>query len=183
MQNNPKTWPSPEGRFSQITRHMNLFQIMIGIFFLIIGALVYLIDRPFNSTYFVYNYNFLLNFHNIIPNIFGSLSNSLPDFIHVFSFIMITAGVLSCGKKGGLIVSICWLFIDISFEIGQKFPSIPLKFIPNSFSNIPILEATKYYFQEGTFDIRDLFAIMLGSIIAYSLILITISKRKVVIKN
>lgn len=158
--------------------HANLFRIMIGIFFLIIGALVYLIDRPSNSTYFVCHYNFIFNFHNIIPNIFGPLSNSLPDFIHVFSFIMITAGVLSCGKKGGLIVSFCWLFIDISFEIGQKFPSIPLRLIQNSFSNIPILEATKYYFQEGTFDIRDLFAIILGTIIAYLLILITISKER-----
>jgi len=163
--------------------HANLFRIMIGIFFLIIGALVYLIDRPSNSTYFVYHYNFMLNFHNIIPNIFGPLSNSLPDFIHVFSFIMITAGVLSCGKTGGLIVSIFWLLIDTSFEIGQKYPSVPLKFIPDSFSNTPILEATKCYFQEGTFDIIDLFAIMLGSIIAYLLILITIEKRKVVLKN
>jgi hypothetical protein len=158
---------------------VNRLQILIGLFFLFIGALVYLIDRPPYLTYFVYRYGQILSLHKIAPNIFGPFGNSLPDFIHVFSFILITAGIVSCGKRGCLIISLSWLIIDCAFELGQRYHSLPLKIIPDWFSGIPILEATKGYFLTGTFDFNDIVALLLGTSIAYLVLVTTIRRRKI----
>jgi len=156
---------------------INKLQILIGLVFLLIGGLVYLIDRPPDATYLVYRYGQILSLHKIVPNIFGSFGNSLPDFIHVFSFILITAGIVSCRKRGYLIISISWLIIDCAFELGQRYHSLPLKMIPDWFSGIPILEAIKGYFIKGDFDIHDIVALLLGASMAYLVLLTTMSRR------
>jgi hypothetical protein len=164
--------------FEKADRPINKLQILIGITVLLIGTLVYLIDRPPEHTYFVYRYFHALSFYHIIPNLFGSLvGGSLPEFTHVFSFILITAGIISCGKRGYLIISSGWLFIDCGFKLGQKFSSLSVKIIPDWFSNIPVLEATKGYFLKGTWDIKDIIAIFFGASAAY-LVLITTMKRR-----
>jgi hypothetical protein len=156
---------------------INKLQILIGLIFLFIGVLVYLIDRPPDSTYFVYRYVRILSLHKIVPNIFGAAGNSLPDFIHVSSFILITAGLVSCGKKGYLIISLTWLIIDCAFELGQGYHSVVLKIIPDWFSGIPVLEVVKGYFLTGTFDFNDIVALLLGAAIAYLILLTTMVRR------
>jgi hypothetical protein len=140
--------------------------------------LVYLIDRPPDSTYFVYRYFHMVSLHRIVPNLFGAFGNSLPDFIHVFSFILITAGIVSCRKKGYLIISLGWLIIDCAFELGQRYPSLVLKLTPDWFSGIPILEAVKGYFLFGTYDFNDIIALFLGASLAYLVLLTTMVRRK-----
>ena len=105
--------------------------------------------------------------------------NSLPDFLHVFSFILITAGLLSCKKKCSIIVCISWFSLDFLFELLQKDNALPLKIIPNWFKGIPFLENTENYFSQGTFDIADLIAIIVGTAIAYFILLTTNRRRKV----
>jgi hypothetical protein len=156
---------------------VNRLQIFIGLALLFIGLLVYLIDRPYNATYFVYRYGRMLSLHKIVPNVFGSFGNSLPDFVHVFSFILITAGLVPCGKRGYLIISLSWLIIDCAFEMGQRYPSLALKMIPDWFSGVPMLEAARGYFLKGTFDINDIIALLLGASIAYVVLLITTVRR------
>jgi hypothetical protein len=156
---------------------INKLQILIGLVFLLIGSLVYLVDRPPGSTYFVYRYIPTLSLHNILSNIFGSLGGSLPDFVHVFSFILITAGVITCGKRGYLFISCCWLLIDCAFKLGQKYPLLVLKLVPDWFSRVPILEATKGYFCNGTWDINDIIAMFLGAMLAYFVLLSTVKMR------
>jgi hypothetical protein len=34
--------------------------------------------------------------------------------------------IIDCGKRGALIVSFSWLFIDAIFELGQKYNSLVL---------------------------------------------------------
>ena len=152
---------------------INRLQILIGTVFLLIGGLVYLTDRPPELTYFVYRYIRLLSLHDILPEIFGYFGNSLPDFIHVFSFILITGGITSCGKKGYLLISLSWLLIDCTFELGQKYSSLALKIIPDWFTGIPLLEAIEGYFRKGTFDYYDIIAVFLGAIAAYIVLLKT----------
>jgi hypothetical protein len=156
---------------------VNKLQILIGVVFLFIGGLVYLIDRSPDLTYFVYRYGLILSLHNILPKIFGPFGNSLPDFIHVFSFILITAGIASCGKRGCFIISFSWLIIDWAFELGQGYSSLTLRIIPDWFSGIPILEAVEGYFRMGTFDFNDMIALLLGASAAY-LVLLSMIKRR-----
>jgi len=135
--------------------------------------LVYLIDRPPEATYFVYISKIKISLYGAFPNIFGVIGNSLPDFLHVFSFILLTAGLLSSQKKGSLIICLGWFSIDFVFELFQKFNALPLKIIPKWFNGIPFLENTENYFSRGTFDFIDLIAIALGAGTAYFVLLAT----------
>jgi len=156
---------------------INGLQLLIGLGGLLIGTLVYLIDRPPEATYFIHFSRIKVSLYGILPNVFGVIGNSLPDFLHVFSFIMLTAGLLSWGKRGSLAICLGWFSIDLIFELCQKFNELPLKIIPKWFKHIPFLENTENYFTRGTFDILDLFAIALGTVAAYFVLLATNNDR------
>jgi hypothetical protein len=158
-------------------QRINKTQILIGTIGLLFGSLVYLIDRPPDQTYFVYSSPINISLSNTIPSLFASIGNSLPAFLHVFSFIVITAGLIFCNKKGYLIICLSWFLVDSAFEVGQKFTTWSTSILPNWFAGIPFLENTENYFQKGTFDLLDLAAIAFGTVIAY-FVLITTNKSK-----
>ena len=87
-------------------------QVLIGAAGLLISTLVYLVDRPPDQTYFIYNSSIPINLYNTLPNIFGPIGNNLPGLIHVFSFILITAGLINCQKRGYIIFCISWFIVD-----------------------------------------------------------------------
>jgi hypothetical protein len=151
--------------------------MLIGFLVLIIGLLVYLIDRAPNETYFVYYISTWFSLHNIFPNIFGAVGKNLPAFIHVFSFALITAGLLSCQRKGCLVICSSWFIIDCAFELGQRFSIWSSSIIPDWFAGVPFLENSKNYFLLGTFDFLDLVAIAIGSVTAYLILLVTMQRR------
>jgi ABC-type xylose transport system permease subunit len=161
-----------------VDRRINWVQISIGVVVLVVGSLIYLIDRPPDHTYFIYSSPINISLSNTLPNLFGSIGNSLPAFLHVFSFILITAGLIFCNKKGYLIICLSWFLIDSAFEVGQKFTAWSTNIIPDWFAGIPFLENTENYFLQGTFDILDLIAIAFGSVIAYLVLLRTNSANK-----
>jgi hypothetical protein len=156
---------------------VNRIQILIGVMALLFGSLVYLIDRPPDQTYFVHTSSINISLHTTLPNLFGLIGNSLPAFIHVFSFVLLTAGFVSYRKRGYLIICLCWFLVDCAFELGQRFSSWSLKMIPDWFAGIPLLGNTETYFLQGTFDFLDLAAIALGALMAY-FVLLTTSKRR-----
>ena len=160
-------------------RRINRIQILIGIVGLLFGSLVYLVDRPPDQTYFVSSSSIDISLYSVLPNLFGLIGNSLPTFIHVFSFILLTAGFVSYRKKGYLIICLCWFLVDCAFEFGQKFITCSLKMIPDWFAGIPLLGNTESYFLHGTFDFTDLAAIALGTIIAYFVLLTTNKRREI----
>ena len=152
-------------------------QIMIGVLALSIGSFVYLVDRAPHQTYFVYSLGLNISLHNVLPNLFSPLGDVLPAFIHVFAFALITAGLLSSGKKGYLIICLSWFLIDTVFEFGQKYSDWPLKLILDFFESIPILENAKSFFLRGTFDVYDLVAMALGVVAAYMVLSVTMRRR------
>jgi hypothetical protein len=152
---------------------VNWLQTLIGAVGLLVGALVYLVDRPPDQTYFVYNSSIAISLGNILPNLFGFIGNSLPAFIHVFSFILITAGIIFSRKRNYLIICLSWFLVDCAFEIGQKFKLLAVGIVPDWFEGIPLLGNTQNYFINGTFDFHDLLGITCGMIIAYFVLLTT----------
>lgn len=148
---------------------------MIGLLF---GSLIYLVDRPPDQTYFVYSSALHISLYNILPKLFGSIGNSLPAFIHAFSFILITAGLATSRKRGYLIICLFWFAVDSVFELGQHFKTLPLRLIPDWFAGIPYLENTENYFLQGTFDFLDLAAITFGIATAYAILLTTTERRQ-----
>jgi hypothetical protein len=157
---------------------INIRQILIGLTVLFLGTLVYLIDRPPDQTYFVYKSFVNISLHNILPNLFGFISSSLPSFVHAFCFILLTAGFLQCQKRGCIIICASWFLIDFIFELGQKFKSFSSTMVPDWFSGIPFLENSKNYFLTGTFDFNDLTAIVFGTLSAYFIFSITMKRKE-----
>jgi hypothetical protein len=155
----------------------NIRQILIGLMILLLGTSIYLTDRSPDQIYFVYKSPIEISLHNSFPNLFGIIGNSLPSFVHVLSFILITAGILSSKKKGSLFVCASWFLIDVIFELGQKYYSLVLKIIPDWFSGIPFFENTKSYFSRGTFDAMDLVAVLIGSLTGYFILILTIKRK------
>jgi len=166
-----------EKYLSAFLRLINIRQILIGLTALLLGTLVYLIDRSPDQTYFVHKSFVNISLHNTLPNLFGFIGNSLPSFIHAFSFILITAGLLHCQKRGCLIICACWFLTDVIFELGQKLKALSSAMVPDWFSKILFLENSKNYFLSGTFDFKDLTAIAFGTILAYFVLSITIKRR------
>ncbi|MBQ0736167.1 hypothetical protein [Aquimarina celericrescens] len=75
---------------------VNKYQVLIGFLLLISGALIYIIDRPAGqTTWFPYRYSI----SNSKLELFGTIGDNLPSFIHVVSFSLLTAGIIT-KKKG-----------------------------------------------------------------------------------
>ena len=163
---------------SIISNRVNILQVLIGVAVLLVGSLVYLIDRPPDQTYFIYRVA-NISLYNTLPNLFGHIGNSLPEFVHVLSFILITAGLISYQKRGYLIICLSWFLIDCAFELAQKYNTWFLKAIPDWFLGIPFLENTENYFIQGTFDFIDVVAIVFGTVMAY-FVLLTTNKGEVI---
>jgi hypothetical protein len=158
-------------------RPINKTQILIGGIALLTGLLVYLIDRPPGSTYFVCAISSSLSLYNILPNLFGPTGKILPSLVHVFSFALITAGLLACQKKGCLTVCSAWFVINGAFEMGQKFDTLCSRMVPDSSAGIPLLENSRNFFQQGTFDFFDLAATAVGAAAAYAVLVLTMKRR------
>ncbi len=155
---------------------LNTPQIISGAVVLLAGVLIYLIDRPPDQIYFIYKSGMNISLFGILPIIFGSVGNFLPSFVHVFSFIFITAGIIARGKKDYLIICVSWLLIDCAFELGKNFNSWPLKIIPDWFLGILFLKNSKNYFMHGTFDLADMIAIFIGATMAYLFLVKTMQR-------
>lgn len=145
---------------------INWTQICLGIFVLIAGSLVYIIDRSPEQTYFIYQTSFNLSLYGSLPGLFGSIGDSLPSFVHAFSFILITAGLIATQKHIILLICLFWFVIDSLFEFGQVLIKSAAT-IPSWFASIPFLDNTENYFINGTFDWNDVAASALGAILAY----------------
>jgi len=157
---------------------INLGYILFGIFLLSIGALIYLIDRPPDQSYIIFSLPFQLSFYDVTPSLFGTIGNFLPHFLHVSAFILITAGLLNCGKKGYLAICLFWLVVDVGFELGQKYSTIAVSLVPDWFDGIFLLENTRSYFLNGTYCHLDMAAIIAGSVLAYMFLIHTHNNRR-----
>jgi hypothetical protein len=156
---------------------MNKRQILIGVAALLVGTFFYLIERPPDQTYFISISPINISLRDTVPTLPAFIANSLPSFVHIFSFILITAGMVCCYKRGYLMICSSWFLVNAAFELGQKYESWSLKVIPDWFAGIPFLENSGNYFRFGTFDILDLGAIGLGGVAAYFALLQTGKRR------
>jgi PKD repeat protein len=138
---------------------------------LVVGVLVYLLDRSPGSAYFLPASFSLADGRT---RWFGDVGGYLPDFLHVYALSLLTAAVLGATPRAALAAALSWWTIDSLFELGQH-PLISLHIsatVPAWFDGIPFLENTAAYFTRGTFDQWDLVAIALGALAAYGILVL-----------
>ena len=156
---------------------VNTRQLFIGLCILLLGGIFYYLFRSAEHTYFLKflgNTPYLKDFQS--PLIL-KLGNSLPTFIHVFAFTLMTAGFVASKKRDYIIICLFWFVIDVFFELAQGLGNIIILIIPDWFSNFLFLENTRSYFLHGQLDYLDIVSIALGSLVAY-IILINTSEYK-----
>ncbi len=146
----------------------NRAQLLIGLAALLLGTMVYVLDRPADQAFVPSAISLFAS----TPSVFGVVGRSLPAFAHVFAFSLLTAALLADAKKTAVIVCLGWFLVDAAFELGQRAPIAQWlsKLIPPWFAHLPILDKTGRYFLHGTFDPSDIFAIALGAFAAYLVI-------------
>ncbi len=147
-----------------------------GFVALCVGVALYLVDRPSESTYFVYRSLEWLSFHGDVPTLFGTLGNILPGFVHPLAFSLMTAAVINPGRIGAALICLSWFVVNILFEFGQKYKDFAASLVPEWFEGIPYLENTAGFFLQGTFDWWDIAAIAAGSCLAFIIILLFLKK-------
>jgi hypothetical protein len=147
---------------------------MLGAVVLMVGVIFYLLLR--DQTYF------LMSLH--IPTMsaaidaHGFIWGSLPTFVHVISFSMLTASLIKYSKINYILVCVFWLMINFAFEIGQKYKVLSQRLVPTSFESIPVFKNTGDFFSSGTFDINDIGSAFVAAVISFYLLQITSERRK-----
>lgn len=141
-------------------------QAVLALLCLLVGILVYVLDRNPQSTYFLPEALSLAKGEGFV---FGPLGNQLPDFLHLYAFILLSCALLQPRRAAILGITLVWLLIEVGFELGQH-PAAAVyiaSVIPAWFSHIPVLENTAAYFAHGHFDPLDLIAMLLAAIAGY----------------
>lgn len=140
--------------------------VVAAVLVLSLGALVYVLDRPAASAAFFV----AVNVSHLVPPVFGQIGGSLPAFAHAFAFSILTAGLTDRTRVAAGAACLGWLLVDVAFEVGQ-YPAVAAtlaRAIPPELESWPIVGRTGGYFVAGTFDWRDLLAIVLGALAAYA---------------
>ncbi|MBF0203121.1 MAG: hypothetical protein HQK67_02155 [Desulfamplus sp.] len=157
------------------TNSIIYIHILIGLAGLFLGSLIYLSDRPPESTWFVrqFFYGIAQKIHGIFPDMFGAMGGSLASFLHTFSFTMITGAFIAESRKSCFMAALFWCVINVLFEAGQYFDAIAIKLVPEWFEQYAFLKTVDDYFIAGFFDFWDIAAIFAGALIGYLMLMFT----------
>ena len=141
-------------------------QLLLGILFLSAGTMVYLVDRPIGSTYFLVKYRSIHIFFHQMPVLYGKLGMYAPEFFHPLALSLISMSLIS-SRRSKMMVCFVWFIINSIFELGQNFGVALVVYLPKWFVTLPIIRDFIDFFVHGTFDPYDLLAIGLGSSAAF----------------
>ncbi len=141
-------------------------QVFIGSVLLFLGMSVYLFGRP------AWQFTLLPDFFYVqwpFTDIIGHYGGSLPSFLHVFGFSVLSAGIIAFSKKAYIVICSLWALINIVFEILQS--DIVLTLYEHTFFgqqlSVTVWNWIESYSLNAVFDYYDILAILLGAISAY----------------
>lgn len=157
---------------------MNNRQIAIGLCALVFGAMVYFMDRPSGSVWFLNLLPLKSNPSGIHEHVFGELGRYLPAFAHVFALSLITGGVINRGRIADGLACGGWILVDGLFEFGQKYSRAAASLVPDWFSRIPLLDQTANYFQMGNFHAMDIAWTIIGGFTAFVVLALTNQRKE-----
>jgi hypothetical protein len=146
-------------------------QVALALVFLLSGTSVYLIARPASDAFMLPHFS--VEMSSASRHWVALLAGSLPTFSHTIAFSLLTAVLALPGRRGALFACLLWLVIEVLFEVGQaSLIAIWLGgVLPAWFEHVPILDHMGSYFLGGTFDPLDLAAAVLGTAVAYCILL------------
>ena len=127
---------------------------------LVMGGLVYVVDRDWTST------QFLAAFAGLQPGVsglFGPLGPVLPSFLHAYAFALLLILLIGRTRRAAAVGAGAWFACAAALEFLQA-PSLQRLFIDHAVpaSAAPLLHSIQSYVLNGHFDPGDLVAAGLG---------------------
>ena len=126
-------------------------QLSIGLAVLLLGTLVYVLDRPAGQTLITA----AIGLPSFTLTAFGPTGDVLPAFAHVFAFILFTVALLGNTRPVLFVACAGWFVIDAAFELGQhpQIASWLSAHLSSGPENLMLVNHTADYFVYGTFDL------------------------------
>jgi hypothetical protein len=130
---------------------------------LLLGVLVYLADRAASHAVFIPAHALFSG-----GSLLGTPGQWLPSLVHPLAFSLFTAAVLKPGTLARLGTCAFWGLVNIAFELGQHPAFRPTWAAARSgvAGDWALIRSPLDYFMHGTFDPNDIWAAMLGALIA-----------------
>lgn len=137
-----------------------------GSIMLVLGMFYYIFLRESGAIYGLPTSNFI---GSSMPPQGQTILLSLPSFLHVIAFILMTYAITGPGKFSLLAVTAGWFAVESLFELAQYrlYARWIIEHVPGWFSGVPVLENLRMHFMFSTFDTADLAAIGVGSVLAW----------------
>ncbi|HID30383.1 MAG TPA: hypothetical protein EYP19_10315 [Desulfobacterales bacterium] len=149
---------------------VNPKQFLLGFCGLFVGLAEYVLSRPTDSTYLGTAIEALGGDFPFKIDIFGVLGGVLPEFVHPFSFALITMALFpQASKNARRMICLFWLVLELLFEIGQFCGNQIAQYVPRIFDHLYVLANLRSYLLNGTYDHLDVLAICLGITAAYAI--------------
>lgn len=143
-------------------------QILISFGALLVGLIIYVLYRPLNSSYLGIIIHQLTDIPPIQIAIHDIIGGCLPDFLHPFAFALLCMALFqNANQQQRGWICLFWLYVNILFEVGQFYGEYLSRFIIENFHFMPFSKIFSAYFIGGTYDVIDIFAIMLGILSAF----------------
>lgn len=142
-------------------------QFIIGIGCLLAGIVIYVVARQPGVVFVPAP----LNLSHFFSPVLIRLSGPLPAFFHVVALSLLTASIVRPGQRGIIVICLGWTSIHMVFELGQ-WEGIAVWLatgLPVGLGNGWWFEPIDNYVSHGTFDTYDLLAMVLGAVIAYTI--------------
>lgn len=130
---------------------------------LLIGILVYLVDRAGSHAAFIPSVALLSG-----RNVFGTLGQWLPSLVHPFAFGLFTAAILKPGSAARVGACAFWGALNVAFEVGQH-PAFKVRWadaLRGGAGDWAITRSVLNYCLHGTFDPYDVGAAISGALAA-----------------
>ncbi|HPC04306.1 MAG TPA: hypothetical protein PKY58_09495 [Syntrophales bacterium] len=156
--------------------HYALTPVLMGFSALLAGVFLYGFFRAPEQVYFLRFLHLPPGEAVSLPPAVSALTNSLPSFLHVFSFSLLTAALFPPTGKAILLSCFFWTAVDLLFELGQNFGEAAAGMVPSWFQGVPFLENTAGFFRQGVFDTADMTAMAAAGVTAY--MVLQICKRR-----
>ena len=150
-------------------------QISSGLIFSLIGLSIYLLIRGDTIAFIPDG----LVVRGLVPDSITQLTNQLPTFTHLLAFALLTAGIVGAGRRTAALVCLFWLLVETAFEAAQHpiVSSWLVPHVPQWSEHILLLDNTRNFLLNGTFDPLDLVAAGIAALCAYVIIAMTRSQH------